>query len=69
MRGGLELWSCQFGLPSSKNGIRGSDVGRLYREGRLEEIARYCLDDARATAQLYDKLKSIISILDTGATL
>jgi 3'-5' exonuclease len=69
MRGGLELWSCQFGLPSSKNGIRGSDVAAFYRDGRLDEIARYCLDDARATAQLYDRLRPIISILDTGTTL
>src|SRR5579864_942171 len=69
MRGGLELWCCQFGLPSPKNGIRGGDVGALYREGRLDEIARYCLDDARATALLYDRLRPIISILDTGTTL
>jgi 3'-5' exonuclease len=69
MRGGLELWSCQFGLPSPKNGISGSDVAALYREGRLDEIARYCLDDARATAQLYERLRPVISILDTGTTL
>ena len=68
MKGSLEFWCCQFGL-ASKDGIRGSDVGGMYREGRLDEIARYCLDDARATAQLYERLRPIISILDTGTTL
>lgn len=69
MKGGLEFWSCQFGLPSSKDGMRGGDVAGMYREGRLDEIARYCLDDARVTAQLYDRLRPVISILDSGTTL
>lgn len=69
MKGGLEFWCCQFGLPSSKDGMRGSGVGALYRERRLDEIARYCLDDARVTAQLYDRLRPVISILDAGTTL
>jgi DNA polymerase elongation subunit (family B) len=69
MKGGLEFWCCQFGLPSSKDGMQGGDVGGMYRDGRLDEIARYCLDDARVTAQLYDRLRPLISILDAGATL
>ncbi len=69
MRGGLEFWSCQFGLSSSKDVMRGSDVAGMYHEGRLDDIARYCLDDARVTAQLYDRLRPIISIMDGGTTL
>lgn len=69
MRGNLDFWSCQFGLPSSKDAMRGGDVAERYRQGRLEEIARYCLDDARVTAQLYDRLRPIISIMDGGTTL
>ena len=68
-RGNLDFWSCQFGLPSSKGEMRGSDVAAMYRDGRLEEIARYCLDDARVTAQLYDRLRPIISIMDGGTAL
>ena len=69
MKGGLEFWSCQFGLPSSKDGVRGSDVAGLYRGRRFDEIARYCLDDARVTAQLYERLKPMIALLDAGTTL
>lgn len=69
MRGGLEFWCCQFGLPSSKDGMRGADVGGMYREGRFDEIARYCLDDARVTALLYERLRPVIAVLDTGTTL
>lgn len=69
MKGSLDFWSCQFGLPSPKDGMRGNQVGGMYRDGRLDEIARYCLDDARVTAQLYDRLRPLISILDAGATL
>ena len=69
MRGGLEFWSSQFGLASSKDSVRGAGVAALYREGRLEEIARYCLDDARVTAQLYGRLKPMIALLDSGTAL
>jgi 3'-5' exonuclease len=69
MRGGLEFWCCQFGLPSSKNATRGGDVAALYREGRLDEIARYCLDDARVTAHLFERLRPVIAVLDAGTAL
>jgi predicted PolB exonuclease-like 3'-5' exonuclease len=35
----------------------GSQVGEAFEQGRLEEIARYCLADCRATAALYQRLK------------
>jgi 3'-5' exonuclease len=69
MKGSLEFWATQFGLPSLKDGMRGADVAAMYRAGRLDEIARYCLDDARATAQLYERLKPTIALLDSGAAL
>ncbi len=34
----------------------GRAVENLYREGRYEEIATYCLEDVRATAELYHKV-------------
>ena len=69
MRGTLEFWACQFGLPSPKDGMRGSDVAAMYRERRLDEIARYCLDDARATAGLFECLRPTIALLDSGTAL
>ncbi len=49
----LELACLAFGIANPKNGICGADVGRLFAEGRLEDIAAYCLGDVRATGELY----------------
>jgi predicted PolB exonuclease-like 3'-5' exonuclease len=45
-------------VPSPKDGISGSKVGEFYKAGRLDDIARYCLADCKATGQLYLKLKN-----------
>ncbi|MFN2441715.1 MAG: ribonuclease H-like domain-containing protein [Thermoanaerobaculia bacterium] len=53
----LDLACKTFGVKSSKSdGMDGRAVETLYREGRYEEIATYCLEDVRATAELYHKL-------------
>ena len=53
----LDLACKTFGVKSSKSeGMDGRAVEMLYREGRYEEIATYCLEDVRATAELYHKL-------------
>jgi hypothetical protein len=53
----LDLACKSFGIQSSKSeGMDGRAVEALYREGRYEEIATYCLEDVRATAELYQKL-------------
>lgn len=50
----LDFYAKYFGIKSSKEGgIDGSLVGELYRQGAYREIARYCLGDLRATAELY----------------
>ena len=52
----LHFWTKAFGIKSPKeDGITGDDVGRLYKEGRFLEIAKYNLGDLRATKELYDK--------------
>jgi hypothetical protein len=56
-KGTLEFFCEVFGVPSPKDGIDGSRVGEYFRQGRLEEIASYCLADCKATAALYQKLK------------
>ncbi|MBK7644812.1 MAG: ribonuclease H-like domain-containing protein [Planctomycetes bacterium] len=54
----LDYWCRRFDVESPKGSIDGSQVGRAYREGRIEDIGEYCLRDVRATAQLYQKLEN-----------
>ncbi|MFS8639539.1 MAG: ribonuclease H-like domain-containing protein [Symbiobacteriaceae bacterium] len=63
-RNSFLFWCHQFGIPSPKQEMDGSAVGTAYREGRIEDIARYCLADARATAELYRKLEPLIAVMD-----
>lgn len=53
----LDLACKTFGVETSKGeGMDGRSVETKYLAGRHREIADYCLDDVRATAQLYEKL-------------
>lgn len=49
----LDMWCRTFGITSPKEGgLSGEDVQTFYRDGRCLEIAKYCLRDIRATAEL-----------------
>jgi len=53
----LDLACKTFGVQTSKSeGIDGRSVETWFRAGRHREIADYCLEDVRATAELYEKL-------------
>jgi hypothetical protein len=52
----LDYWCRRFDVESPKGSIDGSQVGRAYRDGRIEDIGEYCLRDVRATSELYQKL-------------
>ena len=53
----LDLACKTFGVETSKSeGIDGRSVETWYRAGRHREIADYCLEDVRATAELYEKI-------------
>jgi len=55
-RGSLHLWSRVFGIKSPKaSGLTGDDVGRLFKEKKYLDIARYNVGDLRATKELYEK--------------
>lgn len=57
VRFNLDLACKSFGIVSSKTeGMDGRAVESMYRAGRYEEIATYCLEDVRATCELYLKL-------------
>ncbi len=54
----LSLLTYIFGIPTPKDDIDGSEVGRVFwEEGDLERIAIYCEKDVVATAQLLMKYK------------
>ncbi|MGH9422105.1 MAG: hypothetical protein ACRD3J_19160, partial [Thermoanaerobaculia bacterium] len=54
-----------FGVETSKGeGIDGRSVETWYRAGRHREIADYCLDDVRATSELYEKLAPSLLIFN-----
>ncbi len=58
MRFNLDLACKSFGIVSSKTeGMDGRAVETFYRAGRHEDIAIYCLEDVRATCELYLKLE------------
>jgi 3'-5' exonuclease len=51
----LDFYAKAFGIKSSKDeGIDGSMVGDLYKDGKYMDIARYCFRDLVATKELYD---------------
>ncbi len=56
----LDYWCRRFDVESPKGSIDGSQIARAYREGRIEEIGEYCLRDARATAQIYQRVKETL---------
>ena len=56
----LDYWCRRFDVESPKGSIDGSQVGRAYREGRIEEIGEYCLRDVRATGELYSRVKDTL---------
>ncbi|HEX6642502.1 MAG TPA: ribonuclease H-like domain-containing protein, partial [Thermoanaerobaculia bacterium] len=61
MRFNLDLACKSFGIVSSKTeGMDGRAVETLYRAGRHEDIATYCLEDVRATCELYLKLEKTL---------
>src|SRR3990167_672565 len=50
----LHMWCQALGIPSSKTGgITGHEVPAFFKDGRYDEIAHYCMDDVRATAELF----------------
>jgi len=63
IRFNLDLACKAFGVESSKQeGMDGRSVESYYREGMVQQIADYCLEDVRATAELYEKLAATILI-------
>jgi DNA polymerase elongation subunit (family B) len=61
----LDLACKTFGVPTSKSeGVDGRSVETWYRAGRHREIAEYCLEDVRATAELYEKIAPTLLVFN-----
>lgn len=59
----LDFYAKSFGFKSPKEcGVKGSDVGRLFKEEKYLDIARYCFGDVVATKQLYESWRDYINV-------
>lgn len=52
----LNYYLKRFGLGSKANGMDGSLVYPLWKEGRLDEIREYCTGDVMETAKLFQRV-------------
>lgn len=65
VRFNLDLACKAFGVQTPKaEGLDGKAVEGMYRAGRHEDIARYCLEDVKSTAELYKKLAPTLLMLN-----
>jgi uncharacterized protein YprB with RNaseH-like and TPR domain len=56
----LELMAASLGIPTSKNDIDGSQVGKVYYEtGDVKRIATYCQKDVAVMAQVYMRMMGL----------
>ncbi len=61
----LDLACKVFGIATSKSeGVDGRSVETWYRAGRHRDIATYCLEDVRATLELYEKIAPTLLIFN-----
>jgi DNA polymerase elongation subunit (family B) len=59
----LDFYCKSFGIESPKShGITGLDLGRLFKEGRFQDIATYCLGDLVATAELFRRWETYLNL-------
>src|SRR5205807_1113265 len=61
----LDLACKTFNVETSKSeGVDGRSVEAWYRAGRHRELAEYCLDDVRATKELYEKIAPALLVFN-----
>jgi 3'-5' exonuclease len=52
----LDTLAKVLGLPTSKDEMDGSMVADYFKEGRIEEIKKYCMKDVELTRKVYYKM-------------
>jgi uncharacterized protein YprB with RNaseH-like and TPR domain len=61
----LNLLAHVFGIPSPKDDIDGSQIGRVYHEDKnIERIKTYCTKDVVTLAKIYQSLKGLPVLKD-----
>ena len=61
-KGNLHLWSKAFNIKSPKSdGVSGADIGRLFKDKKYLDIARYNTGDLLATEELYDNWQKYLN--------
>jgi DNA polymerase elongation subunit (family B) len=59
----LDFYCKSFGIKSPKSeGVSGLDVAPLFQAGKYADIARYCLGDVVATAELFKRWNSFLNV-------
>ena len=59
----LDFYCKAFGIKSPKSeGITGLSLGPLFREGKFREIAKYCMGDIQATAELFRRWEKFLNV-------
>jgi predicted PolB exonuclease-like 3'-5' exonuclease len=53
---GLEYLALALGLPTPKNGVDGSQVFEFYKNGKIDEILKYCKGDVEITRAIYKRM-------------
>ncbi len=62
-KGSLHIWSNLFGIKSPKSdGVTGDDIGRLFKEKKFLDIARYNAGDLKATKELYERWNNYLNL-------
>jgi predicted PolB exonuclease-like 3'-5' exonuclease len=57
----LDFYTKAFGIKSPKEeGVTGYNVAEYYADGKIREIAEYCIRDVRATAELYERWNMLL---------
>jgi DNA polymerase elongation subunit (family B) len=57
----LDFYCKAFEITSPKGRFSGPQMNALFNEGQYREIAQYCFDDVRATAELYRCWREFLS--------
>ena len=63
-RAGLDAIAVMLGFPG-KMGLKGDQVWDVYKEGRLEDIRRYCKTDVLNTYLVFLRFQHMRGVLDT----
>lgn len=61
----LEALCAMLGIKSPKENAHGSEVGQMFYEGRIEEIADYCAEDVLATHKIFFRMYYAFCVEDT----